>query len=146
MAWSDKMNDGFAFAALLARRVDGPGVGPEAQVSRGARGALEARLDALRSGALKADALVPALRPGPHDSVLQDAAPQVRAVVGSLLPMNERRRLALRGPLPTPRRGYEAHPGLASFLARWRADSDELHSGAQERRELKAEEDAWVES
>lgn len=103
-------------------------------------------MEALRSGSLKADALVPALRSGPSRSSLQDEAPRVRAVVGSLLPVNERRRLAQRSPLPTPRRGYEAPPGLAGALARWRADSDVLRSCTQERRELKEEEDAWAES
>ncbi|MFK7999462.1 MAG: hypothetical protein AB8H86_07690 [Polyangiales bacterium] len=146
MAWSDRMNDGFAFAALLARRVDASGEGPEVYVAHGARPAIKSRLDALRSGALKAEALVPALRPGPNESVLQDAAPRVRAVVGSLLAISERRRLAHRGPLPTPRRGYEAHPDLARALARWRTDSDTLRCVAQERRELKEEEDVWAES
>jgi hypothetical protein len=137
------MNDGFAFAALLTRRVDGPGAAPEAQVSRGAREGVKARLDGLRSGTITAAALVPSLRPGPQDSMLRDASPRVRAVVGSLLPMGERRRLAHRGPLPAPRRGYEALPGLAHALARWRADSDNARSAAQEHRELEEEERAW---
>lgn len=139
------MNDGFAFAALLARRVGTPNEGPEAHVSRGAHAAVQGRLDALRSGSLKADALVPALRPGPG-SALQDEAPRVRAVVGSLLPVSERRRLAQRGPLPTPRRGYEAHPRLAAALARWRAEGDVLRCANQELRELEDEENAWAES
>ena len=140
------MNDGFAFAALLARRIDASDAGPEVQVSRGARGALTARLDALRSGAITAAELVPSLRPGPQESALEDASPQVRAVVGALLPVHERRRLAHRGPLPSPRRGYEALPGLAPALARWRAESDEAKSAAQERREIDEEERAWSES
>lgn len=146
MPWSDEMNDGFAFAALLARRVDGSGSPPEAYVSRGAFPTIEAHLDALRAGTLVAAQLVPSLRPRPKESALDDDSARVRAVVGALLPMNERRKLAQRGPLPTPRRGYEALPALAPALAHWRSDADEARSAAQECKELEEEVRAWSES
>lgn len=148
------MNDGFAFAALLAQRVGMTGAPrestPEYYVSRGARPGLALRLEALRCGQLSAADLVPSLRPGPQASMLSDASPRVRAVVGSLLAPGERRRFAHRdahrGPLPAPRRGYEAPPGLASALARWRSDSEHVQCCVQERSELDDEERAWSES
>jgi hypothetical protein len=130
---SSDLVDGLALAAVA---LDGAHIAPGLALAPHLVEALRARLAALSDAPDRRSAMASlAERARPRQPAALPRNPRAAALLAPLAPRQERERV---GPLPPPRRGFRAPPGLASQLARVLTAPDRQARARDERARVEA--------